>query len=108
MYCLFQLAILSTVAKRLTLATATEFSFTSKAMASAGGLLSGATSKTNIAYHLFRLRFNTSVDASSASLRRTFHQYSQNLLCGFIQTSLLPPGSDTAILTGAAEAAVFR
>ena len=59
-------------------------------------------------YHLPLRRFSTSVDASSASLRRAFHQYSQNLLCGLIQTSLLPPGSDTAILTGAAEVAVFR
>ena len=33
---------------------------------------------------------------------------SQNLLCGLIQTFLLPPGRDTAILTGAVETAVFR
>jgi hypothetical protein len=48
------------------------------------------------------------VEASSVSPLSVFHQYSQNLLWGFIQTSLLPLGRDTAILTGAAEAAVFR
>jgi hypothetical protein len=48
------------------------------------------------------------VEASSTSPASFLHQYSQNLLWGFIQTSLLPPGRDTASWTGAVEAAVFR
>jgi hypothetical protein len=61
----------------------------------------GAMSEANIAYRLPLRRFSINVDVSSASLRRTFYQYSQNLLWGLIQASLLPPGRDGASWTGA-------
>jgi hypothetical protein len=52
--------------------------------------------------------FNTNVEASSASLRKTLHQYSQRRLCGLIQTSPLPPERDKASWIGVVLAYVAR